>query len=315
MKGNQMESILRLLTNVKETQHGFVASCPVPNHGKGNGDRHPSLQIRRSEHGKILMKCHAGCKTREILDVLGLTMHDLFRGSTNGWQVDGDFSKEPLSREFRHKAYQAVLDQLSLSPSHRENLINRGLSENAIESGQFRSIGSLDRSRVAEAVFESMGEELREIPGFEQTPSGWRLYGSADGIVIPVLDLNGRIQAIKIRSQCRIRYSYLTGPGKNSCGSPVHIPAGTPRKCEVVRLTEGELKASIAFDQSHLPTIGIPGVCQWKRALPIIESLEARSVQIAYDSDFRTNQSVKNPLFQAVQHLRARNFQVSLETW
>lgn len=315
MNGNQLAFVLKLLTNVKETSNGFIASCPVPSHGKGNGDRNPSLQIRTSENGKVLMKCFTGCKRLEILNVLGLTDHDLSTRTTNQWQAYGDSSKTPLSPEFRHKAYQSLLEQLSLTPGHRENLINRGLSENAIESGQFRSLQNLDRSRVAEAVFEIMGEELREIPGFEQTTSGWRLYGSAEGIVIPVLDLDGLIQAIKIRSEGQPRYSYLTGPNKNSCGSPIHIPPGTPRKCDVARLTEGELKASIAFDKTNLPTIGIPGVSQWKKALPVIESLETHSVRIAYDSDFRTNRSVRNPLIQAIQHLRARNFQVSLEIW
>lgn len=315
MQNNSSADLLSLLNNVKKTQLGFVASCPVPTHGKGNGDLNPSLLIRQTEDGKVFFKCQAGCKTREILGVLGLNMHDLYRCVTDHSHSSGKQVNEPLSEEFRHKAYQTLIDQLELSPRHYEKLIDRGLSHSVIEAEQYRSISYSDRNVAAEAVFKIMGDDLEEIPGFERTQSGWKLYGSVEGIAIPVRDMNGRIQAIKIRSEGESRYSYLTGPNHKSSGSPIHVPVGIPKKSEVVRLTEGEFKATVAFNITKLPTIGIPGVSQWKKAIPIIEQLEANSVRIAYDSDFQTNRSVINPLKQAVQYFRENNFQISLETW
>ncbi len=47
-----------------------VASCPVPEHGRGRGDRNPSLSIADGEDGALLVKCHAGCDPVAVLDAL-----------------------------------------------------------------------------------------------------------------------------------------------------------------------------------------------------------------------------------------------------
>jgi 5S rRNA maturation endonuclease (ribonuclease M5) len=59
-------------------QHeAFKASCPVPGHGKGNGDKNPSLSVKEAVDGRILINCHAGCSFESILDALGISNHDL----------------------------------------------------------------------------------------------------------------------------------------------------------------------------------------------------------------------------------------------
>src|SRR6266446_4344588 len=57
------------------TDGSFVVPCPVPSHGKGRGDRRPSLQIRDGE-ARLLVRCHAGCRAVDVLAELrrrGLT--------------------------------------------------------------------------------------------------------------------------------------------------------------------------------------------------------------------------------------------------
>lgn len=49
--------------------NGFLCRCPVPGHGKGNGDRNPSLSIKDGKRA-TLYKCFAGCDLRDILDTL-----------------------------------------------------------------------------------------------------------------------------------------------------------------------------------------------------------------------------------------------------
>lgn len=50
---------------------GYLAHCPVPGHGKGKGDRNPSLTIRDGDvPGRLLFTCHAGCDRRDIVAVL-----------------------------------------------------------------------------------------------------------------------------------------------------------------------------------------------------------------------------------------------------
>jgi hypothetical protein len=47
--------------------------CLCPAHD----DHHPSLSVRSTENGMILMHCFAGCQTAQIVRALGLTLRDL----------------------------------------------------------------------------------------------------------------------------------------------------------------------------------------------------------------------------------------------
>lgn len=49
---------------------GWLARCPVPGHGKGRGDRNPSLSLTDGEGGRVLLRCHAGCPQEAVLDAL-----------------------------------------------------------------------------------------------------------------------------------------------------------------------------------------------------------------------------------------------------
>jgi hypothetical protein len=53
----------------KRSGRGYICRCPCPNHGKGNGDRNPSLSIDDGDE-RLLVKCFAGCDVRDILDAL-----------------------------------------------------------------------------------------------------------------------------------------------------------------------------------------------------------------------------------------------------
>jgi|SRR5215831_6145378 len=48
---------------------GYFTCCPVPSHGKGRGDRDPSLRISDGET-KLLVHCYAGCDCLLILGEL-----------------------------------------------------------------------------------------------------------------------------------------------------------------------------------------------------------------------------------------------------
>jgi putative DNA primase/helicase len=45
---------------------GYLCRCPVPSHGKGKGDRNPSLSIADGDKG-LLVRCFAGCDARDVL--------------------------------------------------------------------------------------------------------------------------------------------------------------------------------------------------------------------------------------------------------
>lgn len=94
----QAEQIAKALGNAKRTGQGWLASCPLPTHGQGNGDKNPSLSISDGEDGKPLFKCHSGCE-----------QHDVFEAIKNyGLLPDLEPRPEPLSQL---KPLQTTLEQ------------------------------------------------------------------------------------------------------------------------------------------------------------------------------------------------------------
>jgi hypothetical protein len=94
----QAEQIAKALGNAKRTGQGWLASCPLPTHGQGNGDKNPSLSISDGEDGKPLFKCHGGCE-----------QHDVFEAIKNfGLLPDLEPRPEPLSSL---KPIQTTLEQ------------------------------------------------------------------------------------------------------------------------------------------------------------------------------------------------------------
>ena len=66
----QAEQIAKTLGNAKKANGQWVASCPVPGHGKGNGDKNPSLSIDINDDGKPLFHCHGGCSQEDVFQTI-----------------------------------------------------------------------------------------------------------------------------------------------------------------------------------------------------------------------------------------------------
>jgi hypothetical protein len=62
----QAEQIAKALGNAKKVNGSWLASCPLPTHGQGNGDKNPSLSITDGQDGKPLFKCHGGCEQHDV---------------------------------------------------------------------------------------------------------------------------------------------------------------------------------------------------------------------------------------------------------
>lgn len=73
-----VEGVLGRLEGVREESGGWRARCPNPDHGRGRGDRNPSLSVREGVEGKVLLRCHGGCSLEEVVHALGLELTDLF---------------------------------------------------------------------------------------------------------------------------------------------------------------------------------------------------------------------------------------------
>jgi hypothetical protein len=64
------KQIATTLGNAKKVGNGYLASCPVPHHGQGNGDKNPSLSVTDGEDGNILFKCHGGCDQQSVFSTI-----------------------------------------------------------------------------------------------------------------------------------------------------------------------------------------------------------------------------------------------------
>lgn len=72
-----IDNVLARLEKVYQRQPGqYSACCPGPSHA--HGDKTPSLSIRETDEGAVLIHCFGGCTVQEVVAALGLEMTDLF---------------------------------------------------------------------------------------------------------------------------------------------------------------------------------------------------------------------------------------------
>ena len=80
-----IDNLLSRLDRVKSTgNQRWMARCPA------HGDKNPSLSLRETTDGRILLHCFSGCIPSEILDSIGLKLGDLFNDNQIAtWQASG----------------------------------------------------------------------------------------------------------------------------------------------------------------------------------------------------------------------------------
>ena len=68
-----IDLILPLLTKARQRQPGqWSACCP------GHDDKRPSLSVRETPEGAVLVHCFSGCSADAVVAALGLSLADLF---------------------------------------------------------------------------------------------------------------------------------------------------------------------------------------------------------------------------------------------
>jgi hypothetical protein len=222
-----------------------------------------------------------------------------------------------------HRVYSAILEVLTLAEVDRDQLRSRGLNEDHIQRNQYRTFGAYDRRRALARALRLYGEAAcLTVPGVilrRENRDSYVCLAGAPGLIVPVRNLGGEIIALKVRRRVAAspRYLYVSsvatgGPGP---GAPVHVPSAGDRSTTVVRLTEGELKADVATALSGLLTISVAGAGTWRRALPVLKELGARTCRLAFDADGLTNRHVATALLSLAEHLVGEGLEVELETW
>jgi DNA primase len=98
--GSAYQRVIEALTDnggtVNDSGHRAVAQCPA------HPDNSPSLSVTPID-GQVLMYCHAGCDTADVLAVIGLTLRDLIdnpAGATYDY-ADGRKVHRYFDKQFR----------------------------------------------------------------------------------------------------------------------------------------------------------------------------------------------------------------------
>lgn len=219
--------------------------------------------------------------------------------------------------------YRKILSLINLSDVHKNSLLKRGFTEEQVLALECRTWTFDGRHELAESLKETLGiETCMKIPGFYRKKvqkQEWPCLAGPEGLIFAIRNHLGQIVALKIRSDHdgENKYSYLSstahgGPGP---GAQVHVPLFQGPVGATVRVTEGEFKSEIATNRTGMLTLSLPGVTNFRSAIPILKALNAKTVRLAFDQDSRTNQNVARALENAASAFRAEGFAIEYETW
>jgi len=205
-----------------------------------------------------------------------------------------------LNIEVRDRTYRALLDKLSLSNDHRDNLMSRGLDERAIAKGLYKTTPVAGLPEYATRLMMD-GHQLLGVPGFykDEDTKVWTLAFFSRGIIVPVLDVNRKVQGLQIRKDNaeKRKFRWFSSAdmecGARACGF-IHIAGSVQRQ---VLLTEGPMKANIIHHLTGQTVIAVPGVNSLKELFPVLVLLRrmgVRKIMTCFDMDMVTNYHVKN---------------------
>ena len=199
-----------------------------------------------------------------------------------------------------------MLGHLTLLDRHRENLLERGLSEERIIRNQYRSMPETEQDRqLLASLLRSCGFDLLGVPGFRTYYGDWTLAGP-NGFLIPVRDKNRMIQGLKIRlddaGNPDRKYRWLSSRDMSNgtrSYSWVHVTGDTASKRAY--LTEGPLKGDVASFLAHDALfVCIGGVNSLNGLTDTLRDLGVTEVVEAMDMD----QSTKPEVRKAIQAMR-----------
>jgi len=191
----------------------------------------------------------------------------------------------------------------------------------------YRTLPLKGRARICREIAQDDREAFLGVPGFyikkEAGGSWWTIAGSP-GLLIPVRDGDGMINAFQIRHDGLLtdrKYSWLSSagrPGGAGSGAPCHVarPLGTVTDRRLW-ITEGPLKADLAADHLDAVVIAVPGVGAWRRGLQMASEMrpERGVLVVAYDMDAEQNKHVRLHRDDLIRGASRKGWSVHLAEW
>lgn len=96
-----LSGFLQLLQGVRRSGSGHVARCPA------HDDKRQSLSITAGKDGRILLRCHAGCEWKAVVDALRIPASDLFAESRS---INRSRAKQAQAANFEQRTIVATYD-------------------------------------------------------------------------------------------------------------------------------------------------------------------------------------------------------------
>ena len=231
----------------------------------------------------------------------------------------------------RDYAYNALLKRLTLEANHRDNLLSRGLTEEAINTNGYKSVPMICKRDLATAIHSEDAALLQGVPGFFYNKSEmWDIAKCPSGFFIPVRTVSkdfavsrfGEIQGFQIRMDdpnTKQRYMWFTSSNYNKgCAATTwsHF-VGYPEK--EIWLTEGPLKADLLHHFTGDGVVAVPGVGAITHLQTMLEDLRTKygvsKVKIAFDMDYLTNPNVQKSEATLKEMLGSIGYEFAREVW
>ena len=225
--------------------------------------------------------------------------------------------------ETRNRVYSRMLDCLPLAAEDHADLLRRGLTNQAIMEYKLCSTPVLTHSTAKWMLGKYYKEQSEhfskygsDIPGLYPKNGETYIVKMPAGIVIPVLDREGRISMLQVRrrnlpdtasedeKEGYHKYSQLSSSWKEGgCStsgiSKVHhigFNFGSEKTPAQVCLTEGALKADVASylegGKAYIAVLGVNDVNQLDDEFRWLFAHGTRAIRIRLDMDFYENPAV-----------------------
>jgi len=235
------------------------------------------------------------------------------------------------SVDHRDKVYRLLLSKLTLVDRHKQHLLDRGVDEEFVRSGGYKTLPLQGRYGLTKAIIDMLGEDsLIGVPGFYEAEGNdgslyWTLAGRP-GLLIPMLNSERKIVCCQTRVDNPVdnvkKYQTLsTGnrPGGTNCGIQFHV--AIPPEVEDLEeawVTEGPLKGEIASRKLKRIFVCNTGVGNWQGISQVLKDLGVKRVVTAYDcGDDKPDvvKYVRHQLRNMTDYLLAAGFSVERAWW
>lgn len=248
---------------------------------------------------------------KEIISKLGCDVHPT--QSRKKAVEEKPAAQEPKPDvEKLNKAYRMFLNALPLYDKHRQNLSKRGLSDEFISKGLYRSVPETgDRNKVLKELNKC--GLFKGVPGFYTDKYGHlQIAAFASGFFVPYFNAEGKITGMQIRydkpKEGYPKYVWFSsiGYGVDGCAAFNSAFYGIPGLSDIsqssaVYVTEGALKAAIStcLDKNHHLFVAIAGVncyAQWEELCEHLKKKKIKIIVDAFDNDRTVNEHVERAL-------------------